>query len=285
MCSTRQTATAVVAERSLTMIGEGRPSSGGWREVWTYRELLYFLVWRDVKVRYNQTVLGIAWALVQPVATMIVFSVVFGKLAHMPSDGVPYPLFALAALVPWTYFSTAITQGAASLVSSQHLVSKVYFPRLIVPLASVITPAVDAAVSFAVLASFLLWSGLWPNSATAMLPAFVLLAVATALTATLWLAAINVQFRDVRFVMPFLVQFCLFVTPIAYPSSLIGDQWRLAYAINPMATVVDGFRWTLLAGPPPPAAAVLVSVVVISVMTATGLRYFRRTQGMFADVI
>ena len=269
----------------LTLIGASRGSSASYREVWAYRELLYFLVWRDVKVRYKQTVLGVAWAIVQPVATMVVFSVVFGRLAGMPSDGIAYPLFSLAALVPWTYFSTAIAQGAASLVSSQHLVSKVYFPRLLVPLAAVVTPLVDSCIALVILAGLMLWYGIWSGATLIALPVFVFLAVAAAFAATLWLAALNVKFRDVRYVMPFLVQFWLFITPVAYPASLVAPEWRPFYALNPMATVVDGFRWALLAAPPPPASAVVVSTVVVGVLIAGGIRYFRRTQGLFADVI
>jgi lipopolysaccharide transport system permease protein len=281
----RRATESIVTGVPLTLLGAGQRSSGAWREVWEYRELLYFLVWRDVKVRYKQTVLGVAWALVQPVATMVVFSVVFGRLASMPSDGIPYPLFSLAALVPWTYFSTAITQGASSLVSSQHLVSKVYFPRLLVPLSSVVTPLADGGIALAILAALIFWYGGSAGPALLLLPAFIGLAVATAFASTLWLAAINVKFRDVRYVMPFLVQFWLFVTPVAYPASLIPPMWRPLYAINPMATVVDGFRWSLLGGPMPPAGAAVASCATVAVLIVGGLRYFRRTQGLFADVI
>lgn len=269
----------------VTVIGEAHASDHFWREIWDYRELLYFLVWRDVKVRYKQTVLGVAWAIVQPLATMVVFSVVFGRLAAMPSDGLPYPLFSLAALVPWTYFSTAVTQGAASLVGSQHLVSKVYFPRILVPLASVVTPLVDGAITLTLLAALMLWYGGWTQATILLLPLFVGLALATAFASSLWLAAVNVRFRDVRYVMPFLVQFWLFVTPVAYPSSLISETWRPLYALNPMATVVDGFRWSLLGAPAPPAAAVAASCLAVALAIVGGLRYFRRAQGLFADVI
>lgn len=274
-----------MTEAPLTVIGEAHRRSRVSREVWDYRELLYFLVWRDVKVRYKQTILGIAWAVVQPVATMVVFSVIFGRLASMPSDGIPYPLFSLAALVPWTYFSTAITQGASSLVSSQNLVAKVYFPRLLIPLSSVVTPLVDGGIALSILAALMIWYGGSAGSAVLALPLFIGLALATAFAASLWLSAINVKFRDVRYVMPFLVQFWLFITPVAYPASLISPAWRPLYAINPMATVVDGFRWTLLDAPAPPAAAVATSAITVAIMIAGGLRYFRRTEGLFADVI
>lgn len=274
-----------MTEAAVIVIDAERRQRTAWREMWEYRDLVFFLVWRDVKVRYKQTVLGIAWALVQPLSTMVVFSVVFGRLAGIPSDGIPYPLFSLAALVPWTYFSSAVTQGASSLVSSQHLVSKVYFPRLLVPLASITTPLVDALIALALLGALLVWYGVSAGVTMVALPLFLALAVASAFASSLWLAALNVQFRDVRFIMPFVVQFWMFVTPVAYSSTLIEPQWRPLYALNPMATVVDGFRWSLLGAAPPPPAAAAVSVIVVLVLIAGGLRYFRRTQGLFADVI
>lgn len=254
------------------------------RELWDARELLYFLVWRDAKVRYKQTVLGALWSILQPLMTMAVFAVFFGRLAGMPSDGVPYPLFAFTALVPWTYFATALANGAASLVGSQHLVSKVYFPRLIIPAAAVITPAIDFALAFGMLVAMLLWYGVAPGAALAAVPLFALLAVATALAAGLWFAALNVEYRDVRYVLPFVVQFWMFATPVAYPASLVPEPWRAWYGLNPMATVVEGFRWTLL-GSPAPGAMAAVSVAVVIVALAGGLAYFRRLEGTFADVI
>jgi lipopolysaccharide transport system permease protein len=254
------------------------------RELWEARELLYFLVWRDAKVRYKQTVLGAAWAILQPLMTMGVFAVFFGRLAGMPSDGVPYPLFAFAALVPWTYFATALGAGAASLVGSQHLVAKVYFPRLVIPIAATLTPLLDAAIAFATLLAFQAWYGVLPTSNVWLLPGFALLAVVTALGAGVWLAALNVEYRDVRYVLPFLIQIWMFLTPIAYPASLVPERWRLLYGINPMATVVEGFRWALL-GSHPPGPMVAVSVVVAVTALAGGLAYFRRLEGTFADVI
>jgi lipopolysaccharide transport system permease protein len=254
------------------------------RELWEARELLYFLVWRDAKVRYKQTVLGVLWSVLQPLMTMAVFAVFFGKLAKMPSDGAPYPLFALTALVPWSYFAAALGAGAASLVGSQQLVSKVYFPRLIIPIASVVTPAIDFAIAFLMLAAALLWYGAAPGPAAAAVPLFALLALATALAAGLWLAALNVEYRDVRYVLPFAIQFWMFATPVAYPASLLPEAWRVWYGLNPMASVVEGFRWALL-GSPAPGPMVAVSVAVVVVALAGGLAYFRRVEGTFADVI
>jgi lipopolysaccharide transport system permease protein len=253
-------------------------------ELWAYRELLFFLVWRDAKVRYRQTVLGAAWALVQPGMTMVAFDVFFGRLAKMPSDGVPYRVFALAALVPWTYFATALAAGAQSLVGQQHLIAKVYFPRLLMPLAAVTTPLVDFAIALALLLGMALWHGAVLGPAIAWIPVYLLLAVATALTASVWTAALNVEYRDVRFVLPFAIQFWLFATPVAYPASLVPERWRIVYGLNPMATVVEGFRASVL-GTPGPQDMVIPSIAVVIVMLALGLKYFRRVEGTFADVI
>lgn len=268
-----------------TVIRSGRAS---WRvnarEIWDARELLYFLVWRDAKVRYKQTALGALWSILQPLMTMGVFALFFGHLAGMPSDGQPYPLFAFAALVPWTYFSTAMSGGAHSLVGSQHLISKVYFPRLLIPAASVVTPLIDLGIAFMVLVAMLAWYGTVPGVAVLCIPLFALLAFATALAASLWFSALNVEYRDVRYVLPFVVQFWLFATPVAYPASLVPAQWRALYGLNPMASVVEGFRWSML-GSAPPLAMTAVSVVVVTVALAGGLVYFRRMEGTFADVI
>jgi lipopolysaccharide transport system permease protein len=273
------------AAPAISVIGGGRrrrPVDFG--ELWSYRELLYFLVWRDAKVRYRQTVLGALWALVQPGMTMVVFDVFFGRLAQMPSDGAPYRLFALTALVPWTYFATALGAGAQSLVGQQHLIGKVYFPRLLMPLAAVTTPLVDLAIAFAFLIVMTLWHGVTPGIALVWLPLYVLLAIATALTASVWTAALNVEYRDVRFVLPFAIQFWLFATPVAYPASLVPERWRVLYGLNPMATVVEGFRAALL-GTPGPGQMVLPSLAVVVLMLAAGVIYFRRVEGTFADVI
>lgn len=253
-------------------------------ELWEHRELLYFLVWRDAKVRYKQTVLGAGWAVLQPLLTTAVFALFFGRLAKMPSDGVPYPLFAFTALVPWTYFATALGSGANSLVGSQHLISKVYFPRLLIPAASVITPVIDFAIAFALLVVMLAWYGFVPPIGVLTLPAFVLLAIASALAASLWFSALNVEYRDVRYVLPFALQFWLFVTPVAYPASLVPERWRALYGVNPMATVVEGFRSAVL-GTPMPGSMTLVSVAVVALALAGGCMYFRRMEGTFADVL
>jgi lipopolysaccharide transport system permease protein len=270
---------------AVTLIRPGRNAIRiGPGELWANRELLYFLVWRDAKVRYKQTVLGAGWAVLQPLLTMGVFSIFFGRLAGVPSDGRPYPLFAFAALVPWTYFATALSGGANSLVGSQHLISKVYFPRLIIPIGAVITPLIDFAIAFAVLIPMLVWYGMTPSPAILAIPAFAALAVATALAATFWFSALNVKYRDVRYVLPFAMQFWMFATPVAYPASLVPESWRPLYGLNPMATVVEGFRWATL-GTPAPGAMTVVSVIAVLVALAGGVRYFRRMEGSFADIL
>jgi lipopolysaccharide transport system permease protein len=263
--------------------------SRGWvslqlRDIWEFRELLYFLVWRDVKVRYKQTVLGAAWAILQPLFTMVVFSFFFGRLAKVPSDGLPYPVFSFAALVPWGFFSNGLIAAANSLVGSAHLIKKVYFPRLIVPIAAVLSGAVDFVLAFVVLLAMMAWFHLWPTLNIILLPAFVLLAFIASLGVGLWLSAMNVQFRDVRHTVNFLVQAWLFCTPIAYPSSLLPEPWRSLYGLNPMAGVVEGFRWALL-GAPAPGAIIWVSVLASLGLLISGAFYFRRTERIFADTV
>jgi lipopolysaccharide transport system permease protein len=253
-------------------------------EIWRHRELLYFLVSRDIKVRYKQTFLGAGWAIVQPLMAMVVFTIFFGKLAHMPSDGLPYPVFSLAALVPWTYFAAALGAGSVSLSSYQHVISKVYFPRLLIPLAAVVSPLVDFTIAFTILIALMLWYGIVPGAAVAWLPALILLAVATAAAASVWLAALNVRYRDVRFVVPFALQIWMFATPVAYPASLVPEKWRALYGLNPMAGVIEGFRWALIGGPAP-GAMTLVSAVVVALVLAGGMIYFRSVEGTFADLI
>lgn len=252
-------------------------------EVWQARELLYFLVWRDVKVRYKQTVLGIGWSVLQPFLTMVVFTIFFGRLAKVPSDGVPYPLFSLAAVVPWTYFATAASNGAASLVGSQHLVAKVYFPRVLVPLAAVLMPLVDLAVSFGMLIVLLAWYHVVPTLAIAALPLYALLGVLTAFAVTLWTSALTVRYRDARYILPFVIQIWLFISPVAYPASMVPERWRPMYALNPMATVVEGFRSSLLGTPPPGAMAVIAVAMVAAALTA-GIAYFRSVEGSIVDL-
>ena len=264
--------------------------SKGWislklKELWEYRELLYFMAWRDIKVRYKQTVLGAAWAIIQPFFTMVVFSIFFGKLARVPSDGLPYPIFAFAALVPWTFFANGLNQASNSLVGSANLIKKVYFPRLVVPISSVISGVLDFVLAFAVLLGMMLFYGILPTVKILWLPLFVLLIFVTALGVGFWLSALNVQFRDVRYTVPFLTQFWLFATPIAYPSSLLSEPWRTLYGINPMVGVVEGFRWALLGTDTAPGAIILVSSLVALVLFVGGAFYFRRLERSFADVV
>jgi lipopolysaccharide transport system permease protein len=266
-----------------------RPSKG-WislslRDLWEYRELLYFLTWRDVKVRYKQTVLGAAWAIIQPVFTMVVFSLFFGKLARMPSDDIPYPIFSYAALVPWTFFANGLSQSSSSLVGSANLIKKVYFPRLVVPISAVISGGVDFALAFVVLLGMMLFYGIVPTAAVVWLPILLLLALVTALGVGLWLTAMNVQFRDVRYTVPFLIQAWMFATPIAYPSSLLDEPWRTLYGINPMAGVIEGFRWALLGTDTAPGPIILVSALVAAGLLISGAFYFRRMEKTFADVV
>ena len=264
--------------------------SKGWialklREIWQYRELLYFLTWRDIKVRYKQTVLGAAWAIIQPFFTMVIFSIFFGKLAKVPSDGIPYPIFAYAALVPWTFFANGLNQASNSLVGSANLIRKVYFPRMVIPISSVLSGAVDFFLAFAVLLGMMLFYGFAPTVNILWLPLFILLIFITALGVGLWLSALNVQFRDVRYTVPFLTQFWLFATPIAYPSSLLSEPWRTLYGINPMVGVVEGFRWALLGTDTAPGPIIIVSSLVAVTLLVGGAFYFRRIEKTFADVV
>lgn len=254
-------------------------------ELWEYRELLYFLVWRDVKVRYKQTALGAAWAIIQPFFTMIVFSIFFGRLAKIPSDGIPYPIFSYAALVPWTFFSNGLTQSSNSLVGSANLITKVYFPRLTIPIATVLSGIVDFLLAFVVLLGMMLYYGVLPTANVLWLPLFLLLALVTSLGVGLWLSALNVEFRDVRYVVPFLSQFWLFATPIAYPSSLLAEPWRTVYGLNPMVGVVEGFRWALLGTDTAPGPIIAVSSAAAVLILVGGAFYFRRMEKTFADVV
>lgn len=254
-------------------------------ELWAYRELLYFLVWRDLKVRYKQTALGAAWAIIQPLMTMMIFSLFFGRLAKLPSDGIPYPLFTLAALVPWSFFANGLTQSSNSLVGSSNLITKVYFPRLLIPLGPVLAGMVDFGLSFVLLLGVMAYYRVPPSPKVLLLPVFVLLAVITALGAGLWLAALNVKFRDVRHAVPFLVQFWMFATPVAYPSSLLPEQWRTIYGLNPMAGVVEGMRWCLLGTHNVPGTMFLVSAIASIAVFVGGLYYFRSVERGFADYV
>jgi lipopolysaccharide transport system permease protein len=255
------------------------------KELWQYNELLYFLVWRDVKVRYKQTLIGAAWAILQPLLTVVIFTLFFGRLAKIPSDGLPYPVFALAAMLPWSYFSQAITRSGESLVGSSHLISKVYFPRLIIPISAAVAPLVDFAISFVLLLGLMAWYGIVPTWGVLALPLFVLLTLFTALTIGLWLSALNVRYRDIRYAIPFLTQIWMFVSPVIYPISLIPERWRLLYSLNPMAGVIEGFRWALLGKESPDFRVIALSAAVVIVLLFTGAAYFKRMERTFADVV
>jgi lipopolysaccharide transport system permease protein len=254
-------------------------------ELWENRELLRFLIWRDIKVRYKQTALGALWAIIQPVMTMIVFSIFFGKLGKMPSDGVPYPIFTFAALVPWTLFVYGLTQATNSLVSSSNLIKKVYFPRLIIPVATVLAGVIDFLLAFAVLLVLMLFYGITPTLNILWLPIFLLLTIISSLAVSLWLSALNVEYRDIRYVIPFLTQIWLFATPIAYSSSLLGEPWRSVYGLNPMVGVVEGFRWALLGTNTRPGMMAVVSALAALILLISGAFYFRRMERTFADKI
>jgi lipopolysaccharide transport system permease protein len=262
----------------------------GWRnlelrELWRNRELLYFLTWRDVKVRYKQTALGAAWAILQPFLTMLLFTVVFGHLANIPSEGVPYPVFAFAGLVPWMFFSNALTLGANSIVTTPDLVTKIYFPRVMMPAAAVLGGLVDLFLGLIVLLAMIAYYGIVLGPQALVLVPLTMLAVLTALAVALILSALNVEYRDVRYGLPFLVQFWLFATPVAYPSSLVSEPWRTILGLNPMAGVVEGFRWALLGTSPAPGPQVLVSTGAALALAAIGFAYFRRVEDRFADII
>jgi len=255
------------------------------KELWLYRELLFFLAWRDIKLRYKQTALGAAWAILQPLLTMVIFSVIFGQLAKLPSDGIPYPIFTYTALLPWQLFAFALTNSSNSLINSQNLISKVYFPRLIIPLASTLAGVIDFAFAFLVLLGMMAYYRIVPTLAIFYLPLFLLLALLSALAAGIWLSALSVEYRDVRYIVPFLTQFWMYATPIAYASSLIPENWRLLYGLNPMTGVVEGFRWALLGMQTSGGAMIWVSAFVVIAMFISGLYYFRRMENNFADVI
>lgn len=286
--STEQIKPAVINQNNLPVL-RLEPSKG-WvalrlNELWQYRELLYFLTWRDIKVRYKQTVLGLAWAVIQPFFTMVVFSLFFGRLAGVPSDELPYPIFSYAALVPWTFFASGLTNSSNSLVGSSNLIKKVYFPRLVIPISTVFSGVVDFALAFVVLLLMMLYFGIVPTANVIFLPLFLLLAFITSLGVGLWFSAMNVQFRDVRYTINFVVQFWMFATPIAYPSSMLSEPWRTLYGLNPMAGVVEGFRWALLGTETAPGPMIIVSAIMAVIFFVSGLFYFRRMEKTFADVV
>ena len=264
--------------------------SRGWsalnlRDLWVYRELIYFMTWRDLKVRYKQTLLGAGWAILQPFLTMVVFSIFFGTLAKVPSDGVPYPIFSYTALIPWTLFSKALQDASRSLVNNSHMITKVYFPRMILPLASVLAGLVDFLIAFVVLLGMMVYYQVVPTANVWTVPLFLLLALVTAVGVSLWLSALNVLYRDINYVLPFLTQFWMYLTPIAYSSSLVPEEWQVLYALNPMTGVVEGFRWALLGSGQPPGLMTLVSCLVSLVILVSGMFYFKRMERLFADMV
>lgn len=255
------------------------------REVWEYRELLYFFVWRDIKVRYKQTAIGAAWAVLQPFLTMVVFSLFFGRLAKIPANGLPYPVFYYCALLPWIYFASALQNATNVVVEQQRVITKIYFPRVVLPISAVLGGLVDFAISFGVLLAIMAYYGIAPTAATLWLPVFLLLAILTALGMGLWLSALNAFYRDVRYVVPFLVQFWMFASPVAYPSSLVPERWQWLYGLNPMAGVIEGFRWALTGQGLPPGPMMAASATGVVVVLVSGLIYYRAMEGSIADVV
>ena len=253
--------------------------------LWQYRELLYFLVWRDLKVRYKQTAIGATWAILQPLMTMVIFTVIFGHFAKIPSDGLPYPIFAYTGLLPWTYFASALNRSSSSVVAEAHLISKVYFPRAVLPLAGTVSGIIDFAVAFVLLLGMMIWYGIMPAWGLLALPLFLLLALATALAVGLWCSALNVRYRDVGYTIPFLTQCWMYASPVAYPVSLVPENWRFFYSLNPMAGVIEGFRWALLGKQGPDFGVMAVSAVVVVVLLVGGLVFFRRMENTFVDVV
>lgn len=279
-------ASAVGAEPALLVIEAGKSARHYWRDLWRYRELFYFLAWRDILVRYKQTAIGIAWAVLRPLLTMLIFTAVFSRLARLPSDGVPYPILVLAALLPWQFVSAALSEAGNSLVGNANMVSKVYFPRLIIPASTVLVSLVDGVITGLLLAVLMAWYGVVPDARILVLPLFVLVAFALALGVGLWIAALNVKYRDFRYIIPFAVQLGLYVSPVGFSTSVIPERWSLLYALNPMVGIIDGFRWSLLATPGPlPWQSVTLSVVVSGLALASGVIHFRSTERKFADLI
>lgn len=275
-----------MAEKETLVIEAGRTELHYWKDLWRYRELFYFLAWRDILVRYKQTAIGFAWAVIRPFLTMIVFVIVFGKLAKLPSDNVPYPILVFAALLPWQFFANAFTEAGNSLISNANMISKVYFPRLVVPTSAVIVSFVDFLISGIILVGLMLWYGVVPDWHIFTLPLFILVAFAAAMGAGLWIAALNVKYRDFRYIIPFIVQFGLYVSPVGFSSTIVPEQWRMLYSINPMVGVIDGFRWAILgANTQLYWPGFLLSLGLVIILLITGIFYFRKTERRFADLI
>ena len=273
-------------EQETLIIEAGRTESQYWKDLWRYRELFYFLSWRDILVRYKQTVIGIAWSVLRPLLTMVVFTLVFGKLARLPSEGVPYPVLVFTAMLPWQFFSNAFSEAGNSLINNSNMISKVYFPRLVIPVSAVIVSFVDFLISGVLLILLMFWYGVVPGWQVLTLPLFILMAFAAIIGAGLWIAALNVKYRDFRYVVPFIVQFGLYISPVGFSSSIVPEKWRLLYSFNPMVGVIDGFRWSILGGQTvfywP---GFLLSLVLVIFLFATGIFYFRKTEKTFADII
>jgi len=268
------------------IIEAGHTERNYWRDLFRYRELFYFLAWRDVLVRYKQTVIGVLWAVLRPLLTMIVFTFVFGRIAKLPAEGVPYPVMVFAAMLPWQLFATSLTEGSGSLINNANLISKVYFPRLIVPASAVIVSFVDFAISMVLLGILMIWYRVWPSLPLAALPLFTLMALLASAGAGTWLAALNVKYRDFRYVVPFMVQFGLYVSPVGFSSSIVPEKWRILYDLNPMVGVIDGFRWSISGGKTAiPWQSLELSMVTIVFFLITGIWYFRKTERTFADII
>lgn len=273
-------------ETPVLIIEAGRTTSRYWKDLWAYRELFYFLAWRDVLVRYKQTIIGVAWSVLRPFLTMVVFTVIFGRIAKLPSDGAPYPLLVFAAMLPWQFFANALSESSMSLVSNSNLISKVYFPRLIIPAGSVIVSFVDFLISFAILIVLMLWYRFVPGWQILTLPVFVVMAFAASFGFGLWITSLNVKYRDFRYVIPFIVQFGLYISPVGFSSAIVPEKWRLLYSINPMVGVIDGFRWAILGGESRVYwAGFLLSAAVVIVALVTGTAYFRKVERTFADII
>lgn len=268
------------------LIEAGRAERHYWKDLWRYRELFFFLAWRDILVRYKQTAIGVAWSVLRPLLTMLVFTIVFGRLAKLPSNGVPYPVMVYAAMLPWQFFANSLTESSNSLIGNANLLSKVYFPRLIVPAGSVIVSLVDFFISCVILAGLMAWYGCVPDMKVLLLPAFILMAFVASFGAGLWLSALNVKYRDFRYVVPFLVQFGLYISPVGFSSAIIPEEWRFLYFLNPMVGVIDGFRWALLGDPfPVNWPGFWLSAVLVGLILVSGVLYFRRMERTFADVV
>jgi len=268
------------------IIKAGKTEERYWKDIWQYRELFYFLSWRDILVRYKQTVIGIAWSIIRPLLTMIILTIVFGKMAKLPSDGVPYPLLVFSAMLPWQFFSNALSTASGSIVNNANLISKIYFPRLIIPTSAVVTSFIDFLISGIILAVFMVWYQFIPGWRILSLPIFIAIAFASAMGVSLWITALNVKYRDFFHIIPFIVQFGLYISPVGFSSSIVPDKWRLLYSINPMVGVIDGFRWALLGG----NSAIywpgfLLSISIVGIVLLTGIIYFRKTEKTFADII